>query len=242
MARTAWFLDYDGSLCPHQEVWEERSYDPEAIHRLVTRLSERASGVFWNTGRRPESLGGVVSGFLEHPGHFIQGSVTWDPKLKLAKRIGPDLPPGEAEVFTKFLEKYPELRLEIKPTGLRVAPMQLANMPRVAHFVAASRDLTPRGWTWHTGHRGTELLADGFDKARCLNDEMPKLPADTIPVAVGDDLLDRPAFVETLKRGGFVLPVGDACGWVTELKHRPQQIVFCETPARVHELLERLLG
>jgi 16S rRNA C1402 (ribose-2'-O) methylase RsmI len=39
-----------------------------------------------------------------------------------------------------------------------------------------------------------------------------------------------------------VLPVGDACGWVTELKHRPQQIVFCETPARVHELLERLLG
>lgn len=242
LARTAWFLDYDGSVCPHQEVWEERTYNPEEIYGFVTRLAAKAASVQWNTGRRPESLGGVHPGFLERPGYFIQGSVHWDPVAKLAKRIGPDLPPGIADIFETALEKYPELRLEVKPTGLRVAPVQTGTMARVAHFAEATRDLTPVGWTWMVGHRGTELMADGYDKARALVEEMPKFPAGTLPVVVGDDIPDRPAFIEALARGGFVIPVGDACGWVTELKHRPDQVVFCENPSRVQALVERLLA
>ena len=78
LARSAWFLDYDGTLCPHLEVWEERGYRVEDISSAVNNLAKKSCKVMWNTGRRPESLGGVKKQFLDYSGYFIHGSVFWD--------------------------------------------------------------------------------------------------------------------------------------------------------------------
>jgi len=241
LARTAWFIDYDGSVCPHQEVWEERVYDPATIQGFVSRLAQKAGGVFWNTGRRPESLGSVHSQFLDQSGYFIHGSFYWDAEKRESVQLGTSLPPGVGDRFAALMSGYPELRLEIKPTGLRVAPLQLSQLPRARHFAQATRDLVPVGFAWQSSHRGNELLPLGFDKAFAVEREMAKMPLDTIPLAIGDDLMDRPAFVAALERDGFVIPVGDACGWVTELKHTPDQVIYCEDPSRVQELIESLL-
>ena len=44
LSQTAWFVDYDGTLCPHQEVWEERVYDSQEISAAVKNLQKKVQG------------------------------------------------------------------------------------------------------------------------------------------------------------------------------------------------------
>ncbi len=236
LPRTVWFLDFDGSLCPHQEVWEERVYDPDEILREVEALASIARGILWNTGRRPPSLGGVHPRFLDHSGYFVQGSVKWDAKAGQAKTIAPLLDPDVGARFAAEIGGDRSLRLEVKETGLRVASVQGGQAAKIKGFIEKHAALLPKGWSWRVGHRGAEALPDGYDKGSALREEWGRWPTDSIPVAVGDDVFDRPAFEEALARGGYVVAVGDSCGWVTQLAHRPSQIIYCETPARVAAL------
>ena len=240
LPQTVWFFDYDGSVCPHTEVWEERTYDAMEIHSWVRRLAGAVRGLYWNTGRRPESLAGVYSGFREFPGYYVQGSV-WCDRDGEPEVLGPLLDPKVAQAYQELIKGFPHLRLEIKKTGLRVAPVGTRNLKPLKSFLAQHSSSTPSGWIWHQGHRGAELLAKGFDKSVALVRELPKFPPGTIPVVVGDDSLDRPAFEEALRCGGYAVPVGDDCGWITEIPHRAHQIVFCETPTSTQELVLGLL-
>jgi hypothetical protein len=238
LPRTRWFFDYDGSLCPHQEVWEERNYRTDEILNCLLRLAKVCDGVFWNTGRRVESLASVNTSFLDFPGYFVQGSVFWDAKNSESRQLGPSLPRACAEAFTEALRSDTDLRLEIKTTGLRIAPLTAAAFNRLKPFLSAHDSLRPRHWNWIVGHRGAELLADDWDKGTSIRREVEGHPS--IPVGVGDDLLDRPAAEEVLRRGGFMIMVGEGCGWVTEVPHRPWQLIYCDKPANVHTLIRKL--
>lgn len=237
------FLDFDGSLCPHLEVWEERSYDPTGIESIVNRLHSLSRGVFWNTGRRVESLASVNENFLKLNGYFIQGSMRWDASQRQEKLCGPSVPQSLAKFYEENMQGQGTLRLEVKMSSLRVAPYQSGSLNDVG--VLLDKVPLPKefetAWHWHRGARGAELLAKGFDKSFALVDYYSHASSSgAIPVAVGDDSLDRPAIEEALNRGGYAILVGEHCGWATEIEHKAWQITYCDQPSDVLNLLSQL--
>ena len=235
---TAWFLDYDGSVCPHLEVWEERVYDPIEILATVEGLRDVGAQVIWNTGRRPESLGGVHAGFLGFDGYFVHGSVHWhaEPKPGLAEILAPRVPAKLIALAEALSAKHKEYRLEVKPTSLRLNPFHGHTMHGLREAMVELLAATSGEWHWIVGPRGAELLAKDFDKSVALKREVK---AGMVPVAVGDDLLDRPAIEAALRAGGYAVIVGEGCGWVTEIPHQAEQLVYCESPREVLDLIQR---
>jgi trehalose-6-phosphatase len=243
LSRLAWFLDYDGSLCPHLEVWEERVYDPEEIHDVVSGLARRAGATFWNTGRRPESLGGVHPGFAAIPGYFIHGSLKWIPgthgESGHSEFIGPRVPEDFRAQAQSFADANPGFRFEVKPTSLRFTPAPSGSRAQLDRALAPLDAATPEGWYWLYAHRGVELLARGYDKRTALRRELAARP-DLVPIAIGDDTLDRPAIEEALQRGGFAVVVGDTCGWITEVPHQAHQLIYCDKPQDVLDFIREI--
>ncbi len=238
------FLDFDGSLCPHLEVWEERTYDPHDILGVVDKLARKSGGMYWNTGRRPESLGSVLPEFLKYPGYFIQGSLRWDPQQKTGTLCGPPLPAGLAEHYQKLLQEEGRLRLEVKASSLRIAPYQSGDMSELAKFIL-KHPLPPShaDWVWHVGARGAELLSREYNKGFAIRDVASRVGSEKRfkPVVIGDDLLDRPAVEEALSRQGYAILVGEHCGWATEIEHKAWQVEYFNEASQALEFL-RLLG
>ncbi len=250
MTRTAWFLDYDGSLCPHQEVWEQRQYDVAAILKAVNHLQSRCAGVYWNTGRRKDSLAGVSSDLLKFDGYFVMGSYRWDAASTRYERLGPTLPQELADFYEKrLLSEQQHFKLEIKESALRIAPLEsryrdaLSQWLKQNDLAAFARDSglakIAEPWQWILGNRGIELLAKGFDKGFALRTELASRPQ-LIPVVVGDDFLDATAVQEALDRGGYVFLVGDNCGWISKLKHQSWQLHFYQEPSDLLRFLTAL--
>jgi trehalose-6-phosphatase len=243
LVKTIWFLDFDGCMCPHQEVWEERCYDAASILSLVKDLSNQAAGVYWNTGRRVESLGSVCPEFLDCSGYFVQGSLYWNAQTRETKVLGLALPDDFRAYMEDLVTRHPELRLEIKPTSLRLAPLNLHSLDALKSLLASESKAPPKGWRWSIGHRGAELLAEGIDKGTAISREMSgRLARDIKPVAVGDDILDRRAVEEALARGGYAVLVGESCGWVAEIPHQPWQLNFFQSPDHLHEWIRSLVS
>ena len=236
LPQTTWFLDYDGSLCPHVEVWEERTYNPNDILEVVEVLASKAE-VFWNTGRRPESLGGVHADFLKQRGYFIQGSAFWEPGYSEAKMLAPLLKIDEFTELLKLADSFKFLRSEIKPTSVRLAAVKIEDMRELRKNMPRFESLTPPGYFWLLGYRGAELLPNGFSKATAIE---RSLAAGKIPVVVGDDVLDRPAAEEAIQRGGFAIVVGEHCGWITEVAHQSDQVLVFSDPFEVQAFIRDL--
>ena len=237
LPRTLWFADYDGSLCPHLEVWEPRNYDSQQIFSVLESLQSASLGVFWNTGRRPESLGGVNADYLKLPGYFIHGTVYHDPTKGDAVQ-SPLLAAETTKHFQEQLENSKKFNLEIKATSLRVAPVKIQYLDLLKEWVGLHP--ASSGWEWRVGHRGVELLPVGFSKAISLTKELARHPK-ALPVAIGDEILDRPAIELALKHGGWAILVGESCGWITEVPHKPDQLIICQEPSDVLRVLQSLL-
>lgn len=192
-------------MCPHQEEWEDRVYDPRDILQVMHRLQKCGARLFWNTGRRHESLAGVAREYLDFSGYFIHGSCYWNAEKKLPEWVGPMLPEAlrqraEQDVATAS-STY---KLEIKKTSLRLTPAPGESVKDIQPLLQTYRTLTPPEWDWIEGPRGAELLARGFDKAFAVKRECPQESNARVCIAVGDDRLDVPAFLEVWKRGGWV--------------------------------------
>ncbi len=241
LERVSWYFDYDGSLCPHLEVWEKRVYDPERVVALLGALAKKSAKVLWNTGRRPESLGGVHPEYLKYSGYFIQGTAFWDGELQERHLLVKELPPGYITKMEGFFSGHPRFKLEKKPTSLRIAPGPQVSMDQIPEILTQLPEGEPSPWEWIVGHRGAELLPRGFNKGSAVEDGLKRFGESLIPIAIGDDLLDKAAVEVAIARGGYAFVVGESVGWITEVKHRPDQVFFCESPADLHEMLWDLL-
>jgi hypothetical protein len=237
LPRATWFFDYDGSLCPHQEVWEERIYNPKEILDVLRFLTKQGSEVLWNTGRRPESLGDVELSFLEYSGYFIHGGVRWDAKVQKKTLLAPLLTEEWVQKFQStplFDEK--KFRKEIKPSSFRLAPSRLSYLEELKLLV--ERFGSPQGWAWYNGHRGSELLPTTHDKSTAFAEYFAiSENKGRVPIAVGDDVLDLPALQAAISRGGFGILVGENCGWITRLKHKAHQVLYFDRPKDLHDYI-----
>ncbi len=235
------FLDYDGSLCPHLEVWEERIYDPDEIYDLVLRLKRApVREIYWNTGRRVESLASVSEKLLEFSGYFIQGSVCWDAKTKVETLLGPAVHQEWVDLYERSLESWKGLKLEQKPSSLRIAPYQNGDMDQLKEYFDKVKHPILGDWQWHVGARGAELLSKKFDKGFAVRDGLRRTPG--IPVAIGDDSLDAPAVREAIASGGYAILVGEHCGWATEIDHKASQLIYCNDVRQAKALLHSMVA
>jgi hydroxymethylpyrimidine pyrophosphatase-like HAD family hydrolase len=242
-SKLRWYFDYDGTLCPHQEVWEERAYNPSDIALLLQELQAAGSAVFWNTGRRPESLFSVHPEFSEFSGYFVHGSVYWEAESKSAHYLCPQLPQHVVEQTVELVEGRPEFSLEVKPTAMRVVAKKSADAKLLESWVSSLPVEEWGEWVWNLGHRGYEILHRGYSKKKALErDASTHLHGDKIPVALGDDVFDAGAVEAAVKASGYGFAVGDHCAWVTTIPHRPQHLIFCESPKSVHAWIRSWLS
>ncbi len=232
LARSAWFLDYDGTLCPHLEVWEERGYRVEDISSAVNNLAKKSCKVMWNTGRRPESLGGVKKQFLDYSGYFIHGSVFWDSEKQEAKFLGVSFPKEYADSLSRRMEEEKTYRLEIKSCGARLAPFQKTQKKFIKKFVESLGLSFSSEWEWRIGDRGAELLHKDFTKGSAVECAYTQnlVKSDCVPVVAGDDLFDRAAMEYALANNGYAIILGEGCGWITEIPHKSSQVLYFREP------------
>lgn len=241
LAKSVWFLDYDGTLCPHLESWETRSYAPADILKTLGHLNDQGARVLWNTGRRVESIGAMHPSFLDYSGFFIQGTLFWSAPRHEELRLSESLPKTYAAFIESQIENRKEYRLELKPTSLRVSSFKGDLDAELRLFMDPIIAQTPQGWRWILGQRAAELLPEGFDKGTAIVREMGlAISENLIPVAVGDDLFDRPAFVASLARGGYAILVGNNEEAFRGLSGAPDRLLRFATPAAFTEWLESL--
>jgi trehalose-6-phosphatase len=240
LPRSAFFLDYDGTLCPHQEIWEAKAYNPQYILSAMEHLSKRVGDVLWNTGRRVESLASVNESFLKFSGFFIQGSIVWDKQE--SHQIGLSLPAELEKELIEYFVDQKQYRLEIKKTGARLAPMQKTQKKFMKKYLETFPIKIGNDWEWRVGDRGIELLAKGFSKGSALSYAYDQALVDSslIPVVAGDDYFDRPAMEYALHKGGYAVVVGESCGWITEIPHRSSQVIFFRDPGTFLQFLGSL--
>lgn len=238
-----WFLDYDGSLCPHCEVWESSDYDTQEIFDALEHLHKAGSELLWNTGRRVESLASVDEKLLQYSGYFVQGCVYWDSKTQQKTEFGPTLPQNIVQAYDNIFKSDKKYRIEHKPTSLRLAPLNLQDLELLREKLHKNPVPLSDGsqtWEWHVGHRGAELLPVHFNKGTAISKHMDTLKKPKVPIVIGDDTLDATAAIEALKRGGYFLAVGSGCGWITEVKHQSDQLLYFDTPKDALNFIHRL--
>lgn len=243
LSKSVYFLDYDGTLCPHMEVWEGVAYNPTDIFNSVSNLSKKSLGAWWNTGRRLESLKSVSEDFLKLSGFFVQGSIYWNTEKKNELHIGEELPKGVSEQLYEKIQPHELVyRLEIKPTAARIASFRKTQRKFLKKFVDSLEIKIPPEWEWRIGDRGAELLLQRCSKGSALEYayENGLVPNDSIPVVAGDDLLDRSAMEFALARGGYAILVGESCGWITEIPHRSSQVVYFREPSDFLQFIKSL--
>ncbi len=233
LSKSVYFLDYDGTLCPHLEVWEGVGYNPQDIQVTVQNLARKSLGVWWNTGRRTESLQAVNNELIKYPGFFVQGSVYWNPIEGKKELIGKELPQSFVTALSERMRsEESHYRLEIKPTAARVASFRKTQKKYLRKFVDSLGIEIPSGWEWRIGDRGAEFLLKNCSKGSALQYafENRLVARGSIPVVAGDDVFDRPAMEFALQNGGYAILVGEGCGWITEIPHRSSQVVFFREP------------
>jgi hydroxymethylpyrimidine pyrophosphatase-like HAD family hydrolase len=216
------------------EVWEGVPYSTVDIHEALNKLSHKCLGVWWNTGRRVESLKSVSEDFLNYPGFFVQGSLHWDHQKKHVHQIGETLSQDIVKIlFERIREHELSYRLEIKPTAARIASFRKTQRKYLKKFIDSLEIPIPSSWEWRIGDRGAELLLKSCSKGSAIEYAYKNnlIPADAIPVVAGDDLLDRSAMEFALSKGGYAILVGESCGWITEIPHRSSQVMYFREPS-----------
>ncbi|MDR3674137.1 MAG: trehalose-phosphatase [Acidobacteriota bacterium] len=222
-------LDFDGTLVPVNDDPDEVSLDPLA-RRVLRRLARhRGSDVYIMSGRRLADLRRRV----KIPGVRLLGLHGWE-------RPGATLPPDQKRLLrqakhwlARWLPALPGIEVEDKGYALAVhyrgAPLPVARVAGLVMLIA--RDLFRPGLHLLKGKQIWELLPRAIvGKGLATQGLLQGLPADTLPIFVGDDTSDESAFA--ILQHGLAVHVG------TNAKTKA---TFClRDPGEVREFLERL--
>ena len=222
-------LDFDGTLVPMVDDPNGVSLDPPVQRVLCQLARHRGSSVYIMSGRRLADLRRRV----RIPGVRLLGLYGWE-------KPGATLPPEQKRLLRRakrwlaqWLPALPGIELEDKGfalavhyRGARLPVVRLAGL-----IVLLARDLSRAGLHLLKGKNIWELLPRAVGgKGRATQGLLEGLPADTMPIFIGDDTTDESAFA--VIRHGLAVRVGGPT---------KTQAPFClRNPGEVREFLERL--
>lgn len=219
-ARSAFFLDFDGTLAPIV-ARPELAGMADGTRAAVAALSARADGALAIvSGRALADLDRMLS-VADMP---AAGSHGLEFRLANGAVERPDIGPeaGAAiDRFVAFAERH-GLLAERKPAGatvhFRAAPeMAEACLAALEAEAASAPELRAV-----RGHMVAELAVARVDKGSALRRFMEAPPfAGRVPVAAGDDATDEDAFAAAIALGGMAIKIGAGA---TVATHRAEDI------------------
>jgi trehalose-phosphatase len=230
-ATSRWLLllDFDGTLVPVTDDPDKVSLDPRAREVLRRLARQRGSRVCIMSGRRLADLRQRV----KIPRVRLLGLHGWE-------RRGATLPAAQRQLLhqaklwlAERLPALPGIAIEDKGYALAVhyRGAQLPAVRAAGQTIVAARDHFRPGLRLLKGRKIWELLPRAIvGKGRATQGLLKGLPADTLPIFIGDDISDESAFA--VLRHGLAVHVGTS----TKTK-----ATFClRDPREVREFLERL--
>jgi trehalose 6-phosphate phosphatase len=210
LARYALFLDLDGTLIDFAPRPEAVRADPGLLS-LLRALSERSGGALaLVTGRSIASLDAVTA-----PERFcasgLHGFERRDDRGVSQQHAAPPAASLEAirALMHSWVSAHPRLLLEDKGVALA---LHYRGAPELGEFVeralGALPDLGPEGLRIQHGHMVAEVVPGSVNKGTALAEFMRDAPfRDRLPLYVGDDLTDEPAFHWVNLAGGVSVVV-----------------------------------
>jgi trehalose 6-phosphate phosphatase len=224
-------LDFDGTLVPLIDNPNGVSLDA-SVRRVLGGLARQPGlSVYVMSGRRLADLRRLV----KVAGVHLLGLHGWESR-------GAVLPPSQKQVLhdakvwlAQYLPAQPGIMIEDKGYALAVH-YRMAKPPavRVAQKVLrATRDHFRPGLRLLKGKKIWELLPRAIvGKGPATQSLLAELPADTLPIFIGDDTSDESAFA--VLPHGLAVHVGDHAQTKAHFRLRD--------PGEVREFLERLKG
>jgi trehalose 6-phosphate phosphatase len=206
---TALFLDLDGTLAPIASRPQDVKPSPrvtrliEALHKgLEGRLAVLSGRTLADVDRILEQRVQAVASVHGLIRRTCGGEV-------LDRRPHPELP-AATEAFREFAKRDSGLIVEDKGHSIALHYRLAPNLAEKA-LELAQRLAGQTGLALQPGHMVVELRTPGPSKGDSLRQFMAAPPfAGTVPVFVGDDLTDEPAFRAAAALGGFGVLVGPA--------------------------------
>jgi trehalose 6-phosphate phosphatase len=209
LAGTALFLDLDGTLAPIVARPQDVGPEPRRtaiLEELVRRMDGRVAIL---SGRTLAEIDHILDGAVR-PAAAVHGLDRREPDgTHSPPEPHPDLP-AVAEAFHDLAAAAPGLLVEAK--GLSVALHYRQAPDQAPAALTLAKDWAARtGLKMQPGHMVVELRTPGPDKGDSLAAFMGTAPFQgAIPVFVGDDLTDEPAFAAARRLGGTGVLVGPA--------------------------------
>ena len=226
----ALFLDFDGTLVDFCARPEQVKLSVKTLAALRSLASHRSVRVTIVSGRRHASL----LQFIKTPRVFLHGLYGWESEkgVRLSRKTTGKISQARA-ILARLPDRAPGIFIEEKGHSLAVH-FRDASAEAERHACAELRKLIARmrphlriiraGNVWEVAPR--HVLGKGPAVRKMLNE----LGEGFLPIYVGDDLTDEPAF-KALRKGITVL-VGS---------RRPTHAHFClRNPAQVSVFLKRL--
>jgi trehalose 6-phosphate phosphatase len=202
------FIDFDGTLVPLVDRPDLVRADSELIE-LLGALHRRLEGrMALVSGRSLDQLDAMIGPIT----HRIALAGSHGAEVRTGDRlIAPPRPPGLDAAIAEVRSwgaGHPEMIIEEKSHGVamhyRVAPVLEELVRRRAAMIADRHGLEVQ-----LGKMMVELRGPGWHKGEAVAALMGEPPMDgTLPVVIGDDLTDEPAFTVAGDGGGFGVIVG----------------------------------
>lgn len=209
LAGHALFLDLDGTLAPIVARPQDVGPEPRRtalLEQLVSRMDGRVAIL---TGRTLREVDHILEAAVT-PVAAVHGLDRREPDgAYVPAQAHPELPAAVA-AFRRLAAEAEGLMVEEKGLSAALHYRQAPDQEPAARRLA--EDLARRtGLKLQPGHMVVELRTPGPDKGDSLATFMTAPPfAGSIPVFVGDDLTDEPAFAAASAGGGFGVLVGPA--------------------------------
>jgi trehalose 6-phosphate phosphatase len=210
----ALFLDVDGTLIGPHHADRERGFTDEQLALLEQLMGLLDGALTILTGRAIEAVDDLFAP-LVLPAGGLQGS---DRRFADGRRVMPVLSAEDRRLFETMAEAmardHPAIEIEWKPAGMALVHGE--GSPEAGALVDLARSIMGHAFEVMPGRVATDIVPPGVDKGHALDAFMERRPCvGRIPVHIGDDRPDEPAFRAAGKAGGYGITVGRASPGVT---------------------------
>jgi len=206
----AYFFDIDGTLSVLAPTPERARLAPAVRERLEDLVARCGGAVAVISGRTLKDIDTICEGLvLPAAGQHGAERRTADGRVVRFPELRGQLDRALA-LLDSLVSRYPALLLEDKGRSLALHYRALPAMAGAAHRAMhrVQRQLGA-ALAVQRGKRVVELRPAGVDKGKAIEAFLTEAPfVGRLPVFVGDDVSDEPAFAAVNARGGHSIKVG----------------------------------
>lgn len=205
--RCALFLDFDGTLAPIALRPEDVEVGAWLVPTL-TRLQESLDGALAIISGRPLA---DIDGFLAPlrlPAAGVHGVERRDADGRTRVQAGAP-PPDVLYTVERLVARYPELRLERKPSAFALHYREAPHLGDVCQQTMLAAVRPHEDWAALLGKCVVEIKPKRASKAHAVLEFMQSAEfAGRMPIFVGDDATDEDGFSAVQAAGGTGIKVG----------------------------------